>query len=145
MSRLTEGLRRANERDRKFIMSLNLELLEKILLPLFIAYLCLEFMDVYSTLLALRNSLVFHELNPIASALFSMKFDGFLLATFWKYLPGIPLFYAVFVKDPQNRHPFGLRMARFVGLVSLISIDGLLFYIVGWNNIPTLITYLNGG
>jgi len=144
MSRLTEGLRRANERDKQFIMNLNLDLLEKLLLPLFIAYLCLEFMDIYSTLLALRNSLIFHELNPIASALFSMRFDGFLLATFWKYLPGIPLFYAVFVKDPENKHPFGLRMARFVGLVSLISIDGVLLFIVGVNNIPMLLTYLKG-
>jgi len=125
-------------------MSLNLDFLEKILLPLFIAFLCLEFMDIYSTLLALRNTLVFHELNPIASALFSMKFSGFLLATLFKYLPGVPLFYAVFVKDPENKHPFGLRMVRFIGLVSLISIDAVLFYIVGWNNIPTLITYLNG-
>jgi hypothetical protein len=143
MGRLIEAIRRANERDRKFIMSLNLSLLEKILLPLFVAYLCLEFLDVYSTMLAIRNSLIFHELNPIASDLFSMRFGGFMLAMVFKYLPGVPLFYAVFVQDPSNKHPFGLRMARFVALVSLVSIDGVLFYIVGWNNLPTLFTYLN--
>ena len=143
MGRLIEGIRRANERDRKFIMSLNLNLVEKILLPLFVTYLCLEFLDVYSTMLAIRNSLIFHELNPIASDLFSMRFGGFMLAMVFKYLPGVPLFYAVFVRDPENKHPFGLRMARFVALVSLVSIDAVLLYIVGWNNVPTLFTYLN--
>lgn len=142
MSRLTEGFRRANERDRQFIMSLNLSFLNKVLVPLYAAFLCLDFLDVYSTLLALRSSFDFHELNPIASALFSMRFDGFLIAVAFKYLPAIPLFYLVFANDPTDRHPFQIRLVRFVALVALIAADGLLGYIVAWNNIPTLFAFL---
>jgi Domain of unknown function (DUF5658) len=142
MSRLTDSLRRANERDRQFIMSLNIGFIDKILPPLYAAFLCLDFLDVYSTLLALRSSYDFRELNPIASALFSMRFDGFLIAIAFKYLPAIPLFYLVFARDTNNRHPFQIRLLRFAGLVVLIGADGLLSYIVAWNNIPTLIAYL---
>ena len=105
MSRLTDGIRRANERDRQFIMSLNLRFLDKVLVPLYAAFLCLDFLDVYSTLLAMKSSFDFHELNPIASALFSMRFDGFLIAIAFKYLPAIPLFYLVFAKDSSGCTP----------------------------------------
>ena len=79
-------------------------------------------------------------MNPIASALFSMKFEGFLIAVVFKYLPAIPLFFLVFVRDPSGTHPFQIRMLRFVGLVSLVAADGVLGYIVAWNNIPTLLS-----
>lgn len=143
MSRLTERFRKANERDRAFIMSLNLSLIEKALIPLYVAFLCLDFLDVYSTLLALKATIDFRELNPIASTLFSLRFDGFLIAMVLKYLPAIPLFYLVFVKDPENKHPFDLRLVRFVALVALVAIDLYLGYIVAWNNIPTLMSFLS--
>jgi hypothetical protein len=139
MSRLTDGIRRANDRDRAFIMSLNLTFLDKVLVPLYAAFLCLDFLDVYSTLLAMKSSFDFRELNPIASALFSMRFDGFLIAIAFKYLPAIPLFFLVFVRDSSGRHAFQIRMLRFVALVVLVAVDGLLGYIVAWNNIPTLL------
>ncbi len=139
MSRLTDGIRRANERDREFIMSLNLNFLDKVLPPLYAVFLCLDFLDVYSTLLAMKSSFEFHELNPIASALFSMKFEGFLIAIAFKYLPAIPLFYLVYVRDSSGQHPFQIRLVRFVGLVALFAADGLLGYIVAWNNIPILL------
>ena len=138
MASLGEQMRRARERDRQFIMGLNIELMNKVLLPLFIAYLCLDFLDVYSTLLALKTN-IFQELNPIASTLFSLHFGGFLIAIAFKYLPAIPLFFLVFVRDPDDRHPFQIRLLRFVALVSLIAADGLLTYIVVWNNIPILL------
>lgn len=143
MSRLTDGLRRANERDRQFIMSLNLTFLNKVLLPLYITFLCLDFMDVYSTLLAINSSFDFHELNPIASTLFSLRFGGFLIAIAFKYLPAIPLFYLVFAKDPTDRHAFQIRLVRFVALVVLVAADGLLGYIVVWNNLPALLAYVS--
>jgi Domain of unknown function (DUF5658) len=141
MASLADHMRQARERDRRFIMGLDLELMDKFLGPLFIAYLCLNFLDVYSTLLALRTAL-FRELNPIASTLFSLHFSGFLIAIALKYLPAIPLFYLTFVKDPHGRHPFQIRLVRFAALVALISADGLLGYIVAWNNIPTLLSFL---
>src|SRR5579864_8384541 len=138
MTSLAEHMRRARERDRTFIMSLNINLLDTVLLPLYVTFLCLDFLDVYSTLLAMKSSFDFRELNPIASALFSMRFEGFLVAIAFKYLPAIPLFYLVYVRD-NGRHPFEIRLIRFVALVSLIAADGLLGYIVVWNNIPILL------
>jgi hypothetical protein len=135
-------MRRAQERDREFIMSLNMEVMNKLLLPLFVAYLCLDFLDVYSTLLAL-NTGQFGELNPIASTLFSLHFGGFLVAMLFKYLPAIPLFYLVFARDKHNRHPFEIRLVRFCAVVTLIAADSLLSYVVAWNNIPTLIAFLS--
>jgi len=135
-------MRRAQDRDRQFIMSLNMDVMNKILLPLFVAYLCLDFLDVYSTLLALNTGL-FGELNPIASTLFSLHFGGFLVAMLFKYLPAIPLFYLVFARDKHNRHPFEIRLVRFSAVVALFAADGLLGYVVAWNNIPTLITFLS--
>lgn len=142
MSRLGDSIRRANARDRQFIMSLNLEFLDKVVVPLYVIFLCLDFMDVYSTLLAMKSTLEFHELNPIASALFSMKFDGFLLAMVFKYLPAIPLFYLVYARDNSGLHYFEIRLARFVGFVCLVAADGFLGYIVIWNNIPILLSFL---
>jgi hypothetical protein len=124
-------------------MSLNIGLIEKLLIPLYAGFLCLDFLDVYSTLLALKTTTMdFHELNPIASTLFSMRFDGFLIAMVFKYLPAIPLFYLVFVKDHDNKHPFEIRLIRFVALVALVAIDVYLGYVVAWNNIPTLMAFL---
>jgi len=144
MSRLSERFRRANERDRLFIMNLNLHFLDKVLLPLFAVFLCLNFLDVYSTILALKSATAadFRELNPIASVLFSMHFNGFLIALTFKYLPAIPLFYAVFVRDSQNKHPYEIRLVRFVALVALAAADMYLGYIVAVNNIPTLMAFL---
>ncbi len=90
----------------------------------------------------MKSSFDFKELNPIASALFSMRFDGFLIAIAFKYLPAIPLFYLVFARDSSGLHPFQIRLVRFVGLVALVAADGLLGYIVAWNNIPTLLSFL---
>jgi hypothetical protein len=141
MSRLTDGIRRANERDRQFIMSLNLNFMDKVLVPLYVVFLCLDFLDVYSTLLAMKSSFEFHELNPIASALFALHFEGFLIAIAFKYLPAIPLFYLVYVRDSGN-HPFEIRLLRFVGVVALVAGDGILGYIVAWNNIPILLSFV---
>src|ERR1700741_684804 len=122
MMSLAEWMQKARERDTRFIMSLNISFMEKLLLPLYVAYLCLDFLDVYSTLLAMRSDL-FQELNPIASALFSLRFEGFLIAIAFKYLPAIPLFFLVFVKDPHNRHPMEIRLVRFAALVALVAVD----------------------
>src|SRR5439155_25625894 len=96
----------ARERDRDFILGLNLKTINSILWPLFVGFLCLEFLDVYSTLIALSQGQFFMELNPIAGTLFSLKFIGFLLALVLKYLPAIPLFYLVFVGYKLEFHPY---------------------------------------
>ena len=45
------------------------------------------------------------------------------------------------MRDSSGAHPFQIRLVRFVGLVSLIAADGLLGYIVAWNNIPILLAH----
>ena len=123
-------------------MQLDVRLLNNLLWPLFIAFVCLEFLDVYSTVLAMKAGPIFLEHNPIASALFSLQFQGFLLALVFKYLPAIPLFYLVFLKDPEERHPYEVRLVKFAALAALSAADILLLYIVGINNIPTLLRVL---
>jgi len=128
----------ARESDRDFILGLNLKTVNNILWPLLVGFVCLEFLDVYSTLIALSQGQFFMELNPIAGTLFSMKFVGFLLALALKYLPTIPLFYLVFAGDKFETHPYEIRLVKFVALVSLVAADSLLLYIVALNNLPLL-------
>lgn len=137
--KLPQAMRDAQERDRRFILQMDLRLLNDFLWPLYVAFLSLNFLDLYSTLAAMKVTGAFRELNPIASSLFAMQFYGFILALTFKYLPAIPLFYAVFAKDPLSRHPMEIRLVKFIGLVSLISADMILFYIVAINNFPQLL------
>ena len=136
---MARNYREAYARDRKWIMSLDLTLMNKIIWPLFVAFICLSFLDIYTTTLALNFAPLFYEQNPIASALFDKRFDGYLAALAWKYLPVIPLFYIVFVKDTEGRHQVGIRTVKFSALIALIGVDLLLFYIVGINNITALL------
>ncbi len=85
---------------------------------------------------------IFLEHNPIASALFNLQFRGFLIALVFKYLPAIPLFYLVFLKDPHELHAYEVRLVKFAALAALCAADILLLYIVGINNIPTLLRVL---
>ncbi len=121
------------------VLGLNITLLNDILWPLFIGYLCLNFLDVYSTILALKAGPLFQERNMIAAALFSLQFRGFLIAMLLKYLPAIPLFYLVFLKDPLEIHPYEIRLVKFGALCALCAADLFLLYVVGINNIPLLV------
>jgi Domain of unknown function (DUF5658) len=138
-SRLTEHFREVYERDRKWIMSLNMRVMNDLLWPLFVAYLCLNFLDVYMTTLAMNFGPLFHELNPLAAALFDRQFQGYLLALTLKYLPVIPIFYVVFARDREGNHQFGLRVVKFSVLIALVGADVLLFYVVGIHNLVSLL------
>jgi hypothetical protein len=131
--------REAEKRDRQFIGQLNVHTLNNLLWPLYVAFICLNFLDVYSTLLAMNRAESFRELNPIAAVLFGLQFPGFLTATIFKYLPAVPLFYAVFSSDSSGKHALEIRVVKFTGLVALIASDILLAYVVGINNIPELV------
>lgn len=120
-------------------MQFNVATLQKFLWPLFIAFVCLNFLDVYMTTLAFDFGPLFHEENPIAAALFGAQFQGYLLALVFKYLPMIPLFYLVFVQDTQGTHRVQIRTLKLAGLVALAGADALLFYVVGINNLHALL------
>ncbi len=131
--------REAERRDKQFISQLNIRTLNNLLWPLYIGFICLNFLDIYSTLLALNSGEAFRELNPIAAVLFGYRFHGFLIATVFKYLPAIPLFYAVFSGDQRGNRVLEIRLVKFSGLIALIASDIILAYVVGINNIPELV------
>jgi hypothetical protein len=128
----------AYARDRRFISQLDVRTLDRIILPLFIGFICINFLDLYTTTLALNFGPLFHEHNPIAAALFSNQFQGFLLATALKYLPIMPFFYGVFLKDSKES-AFQVRLVKFSCLVALAAADIFLLYIVALNNVPALL------
>ena len=130
--------RQAQERDKRFINQFDISLLNNLLWPLYVGFICLCFLDLYSTLVAMQTSGSFRELNPIAATLFGLQFRGFLLATIFKYLPVIPYFYVVFAKGSNSEHQLEIRTVKFAALVALVASDLLLLYIVGINNIPQL-------
>jgi Domain of unknown function (DUF5658) len=138
-SRVAEHFREVYERDRKWIMALDMRVMNDLLWPLFIAYLCLNFLDVYMTTLAMNFGPLFHELNPLAAALFDLQFQGYLLALALKYLPVVPIFYVVFARDKDGTHQFGLRVVKFSVLIALVGADALLLYVVGIHNLQSFL------
>lgn len=121
-------------------MQLNPGTLQKFAWTLFIAFVCLNFLDVYMTTLAFNFGPLFHEENPLAAALFNQQFSGYLLALVFKYLPMLPLFYIVFVDDKMGRHQLQIRMLKLAAVIALAGADILLFYVVGINNLQAILS-----
>ena len=142
---VVQDYRRKSERDKRWLMKLNVEFLNKLLWPLFVAFLCLNFLDIYSTALAMTSGSAFYELNRFAAALFKLNFTGYLIAIALKFMPAVPLFYAVFSKDPRNEHPIQIRVIKYASLVALIVGDLIYLYIVGVNNLPILLSGVSSG
>jgi len=112
---------------------LSLTKLEGKLVPMLGALLILNFVDVLSTLVALKITPFFVELNPIAAGLFYMGFGGFLIALLLKYAPIVPLLYAVFASDSAGRHPMGIRMIKISAFMVLVAADVFYVLVVGSN------------
>ena len=140
--KLTRGeqYRLASERDKRWITSLDLRKIDDILWPLYIAFICLNFLDLYTTSLALSNALVFQERNILAARLFAMNFQGFLFALLIKFAPTFPLFYAVFLGDPENKHAYQIRLIKVAAVAALIVGDAFYVWVVLLNNIPVLLS-----
>ncbi|MDG6990742.1 MAG: hypothetical protein JRM99_04890 [Nitrososphaerota archaeon] len=138
-ARLVWHYKMASERDKRWIMQLDLETLQEFVWPLFIGFVCLTFLDVYTTTLAFDFGPLFHEENPIAAALFNLQFQGYLLALAFKYLPMLPLFYLVFIQDKTGKHEMQVKTLKLAGLVTLAGADLFLFYVVGINNLHALL------
>lgn len=135
----TEHYRIASERDKRWIASLNITRLNNILWPLYVAFICLNFLDIYTTSIALSTPGIFVERNILAAKLFASSFLGFIFALLVKFAPAIPLFYAVFVGDSQ-KYGYQVRIVKVSALAALIA--GVAFYsvVVLLNNIPVLIS-----
>ncbi len=134
-----DSYRIASERDKNWIASLNISKLNNILWPLYVAFICLNFLDIYTTSIALSTPNIFVEKNILAARLFASSFLGFLFALAVKFAPAIPLFYAVFVGDSE-KHRYQVRIVKVSALAALIA--GVAFYgfVVLVNNIPVLIS-----
>ena len=139
-----EQYRKATERDRKWLANLNIAKTDNILWPLFIAFICLNFLDIYTTSIAMGDSPVFQEHNILAAKLFAMNFRGFLLALLIKLAPALPMFYAVFLRDPGNKHPYQVRLIKASALAALIVGDAFYVWVVLLNNIPVLLSGTSG-
>ncbi|MEM0287398.1 MAG: hypothetical protein QXG05_04395 [Nitrososphaerota archaeon] len=138
--RISNNIRERQKRDVEFLNSLSISKMNDILWPLYVSFVCLSFLDVYSTILALSSSTSFHELNPIAGPLFGMQLPGLLLALTFKYLPMIPLFYAVFIRDKPEHH-LQVVIVKFSALIALAAADIFLASILLTNNIPLLLKW----
>jgi hypothetical protein len=135
-----EQYRLANERDKRWLSSLNLKRLDNILWPLFVAFVCLNFLDIYTTSIALGTSTLFREENVLAAKLFSMKFQGFMLALIIKFAPALPLSYAVFMGETKSGHSYQVRLIKVGALAALVAGDLFYVLVVLFNNIPVLVT-----
>ena len=126
-------------RERRFIYSLDIALIQRLLWPLFAVFVILAFADVLTTLLAFSIGIGFVERNPYASEFFRLGFAGFLLAYIAKYVPAVPLLYMIKLEDKTGKHDFEVRLLKFTALVVLVGTDVYLGYIVLANNLPNLL------
>lgn len=118
--RISEHFRDVRERDTKWILQFSVSRLNRLLLPLLLALILLDFADIALTLTALSIGPPLVELNPIASALFRQEFWGFILALALKYLPLLPIAYLVLLDD-RPRSPVRVRILKFGVLVALVA------------------------
>lgn len=103
------------------IMTVDLRWLEAWCLPLLVGLVCLMFLDVLSTLAALRNAL-FLEMNPLVARLFQMQYGGFLLALVLKYLPLFPIAFIVGMHDKAG-YADQMRVLKVSVFIALIGAD----------------------
>lgn len=110
------------------------------LLPLLVCFLCLNLVDILSTLVAM-NLPTFRELNPFAAGLFAMRFPGYLVALLLKFLPVAPMAYVVFL-GLEKGEPRQIKALKLAVFIALVAADAYYTYVVA-NNLPQLlIAYL---
>ena len=136
---MRKGYREARARETRFIMSFDVPRLNSRLYLLLGLFIILNFLDAFTTLLAIRAGPAFMELNPIAAGLFGMSFPGFSVALTLKYLPVVPLSYVTFLKGSES-HPMAFRIVKVSAFVALVAADIFLLVVVG-SNVRTLLAY----
>jgi hypothetical protein len=135
-----ERYRKIRERETKWIMQLDVKKLNRVLFPLLLALVLLDFLDISLTLSAIYQGPMFTEFNRIASALFDLKFLGFLVALILKYIILLPIGYGVLMGERSNR-PVQVRVVKLGTLAGLVAADLLMAYIVSADGF-NLLTYL---
>lgn len=130
------------ERERRFMESLNLRIIQRALWPLLALFVLLGFSDTLTTLLAAAFGPGFVEFNPIASRFFQLGFAGFMLAYLLKFVPVVPLAYMAGVRRRDPRYDFQVRLLKFTAFVVLVAADIGLGAIVLGNNLPLLLGHI---
>ncbi len=131
-SRARERYEYVNERDRRWILSLSIERLERYLVPPLVSFLLLNFLDVATTLIAMQSP-SFRELNPVAAALFAFGTEGFVAALLLKYSPAFVLIYITLMKDSRGAHPVLIRGAKLAAIAVLVAGNVFYVFVVGSN------------
>lgn len=138
-ARWNERYRAARIRETRYLMSFNMSKVNGWLFILLSVFIALNFSDALTTLVAMKASPTFVELNPIASGLFELNFVGFTIALALKYIPIVPLVFATFLKD-SGRTPISFRVVKVSALVALAAAD-LFYLVVVGSNLSTLAHY----
>ncbi|MFI5421264.1 MAG: DUF5658 family protein [Nitrososphaerales archaeon] len=129
------------QQEKLWIEKLDVAKLDNALWVLYILFICLNFLDIFSTSLVLGQTQNFHENNILAARLFAMNLPGFLLAVVLKFAPAFPLFYIVFLKESTSKHSFQVRIIKVSALFALIVGDIFYGAVVFLNNIPQLLSH----
>jgi hypothetical protein len=140
--RMRERMQAARLRETKFLMSFDLAMVNRRLVILLSVMVTLCFLDVLTTLVALKLGPPFVELNPIASNLFRLDFPGFVTALTLKYIPILPLAYATALRT-DGRRVVVLRVVKVSALIALVAADIIYLAVVGSNSF-TLLRYYYG-
>jgi Domain of unknown function (DUF5658) len=138
-SRMKERLAIARERETRYLMSFDINRVNRWLLILLSVFIALNFLDAFTTLVALRAQ-GFVELNPIASGLFNLDFRGFVLALVLKYTPVVPLAYATLV-GAEGRHTLPIRVVKVSVFIVLVAADIFYLGVVGSNTLTLALYY----
>src|SRR3984893_6115145 len=133
-------LSRESTLKNSWLEKLDVASLDDTLWVLYIFFVCLNFLDIFSTSLALGNQISFQENNILAARLFAMSTQGFLLAILLKFASTFPLFFIIFLKDQRNKYSFQVKIVKVSALFALVV--GVIFYVavVFLNNIPLLVS-----
>ncbi len=138
-AKMRERYSAARIRETKWLMSFDMAKTNNRLLVMLSVFIALNFFDAITTLLAINAGPTFTELNPIASGLFRLDFLGFTTALALKYIPVIPLVYAVFLPTGAAKAvPF--RVVKVSAFIALAAADIFYFGVVGSNSL-TLARY----
>ena len=126
--------------NNRWLDKLDVASLDDLLWVLYIFFICLNFLDIFTTSLAIDGFQHFQEHNILAARLFSMNLGGFLLALLLKFSPAFPLFYITFLRDPRNKYSFQVRVVKVSALFALIVGNSFYVAVVFLNNIPLLLS-----
>jgi hypothetical protein len=146
MTRIKERLQRhfqiVRERERNFIMGINGNSIEKWLKVSFYLFFLLYLLDVFSTFTALRFLPAAFERNLFFAYLFESGLSGYLVAIFFKFILILPIMIVVLFPLRRSKNELVMRILKIATLAGILAAIIIYSYIVLFNNIPILISYI---